>query len=545
MSTTIRSNRMTQIGILLLSWIGMPMLSGIVTILLGQDANWDLRNYHYYNPYAFLNGRLDYDALAAQIASFYNPLLYVPFYYVVNWLPPKGTAFLLGFVQGLNFPLLLVAARRFLDRVREQDAPAIAFLIAFAGISGAGNVSELGTMFSDNLLSLPVLLSLLLIVSREERLLNASWAERVSILLAAGTLVGLAAGFKQPSAVYAVGLCLAFFTFDIPFVVRFVFAFVFGVGVLIGMAASSGFWLYEMWKRFHNPLFPYFNQFFQSPMALNGDYRDVRFLPQTIGEYLVKVFCFAIEPREISEVRFQDWRLPVLYMLSIAAGIRWLSNWGSSGVSQPSFDPLKGRRSMEPFLLSFLTFSYLAWLKLFSIFRYAMVIEMLAPLGIWLMLRRLDGSIGRRRILSLVCIGAVLITTQPADWGRVRWGSDYFGAELPKLDDPDHSLVLMTGIHAISYVIPLFPPKVRFLRIQSYFNFYSEKSGYDAWMAQRIQEHHGPMFVLYRASDVQATRDALTSFGLRQSRKSCTWFTPRLEENEDAPLLFCTVKPAD
>jgi hypothetical protein len=535
---------MTQIGMLLLPWIGMPVLSGLVAILLGQDANWDLRNYHFYNPYAFLNGRLGYDALAAQIASFYNPLLYVPFYYAVNWLPPKGTAFLLGFIQGLNFPLLLVIARRLLDRVREQDASAIAFLIAVAGVSGAGNVSELGTMFSDNLLSLPVLLSLLLIVSREERLLNASWAERVSILLAAGTLVGLAAGFKQPSAVYAVGLCLAFFTFDIPFAVRFVFAFIFGVGVLIGMAASSGFWLYEMWKRFHNPLFPYFNQFFRSPMALTGDYRDVRFLPQSIGEYLMKVFCFAIAPKKISEVSFQDWRLPVLYILSLAAGIRWLSNRSSAGLSQPSFNPLKDRHSMEPFLFSFLAVSYLAWLKLFAIFRYAMVIEMLAPLGIWLMIRKLDGSIGRRRILSLICIGVVFITTQPADWGRVRWGADYFGADLPQLEDPDHTLVLMTGTDAMSYLIPLFPPKVRFLRIQSFFNLYAEKSGYDAWMAQRIQEHHGPMFVLYRASGVQAAQDALASFGLQQNRKSCTRLMPRLEENEDAPLLFCTVTPA-
>lgn len=536
---------MTQIGIFFLSWIGMPMLSGLVAVLLGQDANWDLRNYHYYNPYAFLNDRLDYDALAAQIASFYNPLLYVPFYYVVNWLPPKGATFLLGFIQGLNFPLLLAVARRFLDRAQEQDGPAIAFLIAAAGVSGAGNVSELGTMFSDNLLSLPVLLSLLLIVSREERLLLASWAERISILLAAGTFVGLAAGFKQPSAIYAVGLCLAFLTFDIPFAVRFVFSFIFGVGVLIGMSASSGFWLYELWKRFHNPLFPYFNQFFQSPMALVGDYRDTRFLPHTLGEYLMKVFCFAIEPKKISEINFQDWRLPVLYMLSLAAGIRWFANRGSAGQRLPSFNPLKAQHSMEPFLFSFLAVSYLAWLKLFSIFRYAMAIEMLAPLGIWLVIRRLDGSVGRRRILSLICIGMVVITTQPADWGRIRWGADYFGADLPQLADPDHTLVLMTGTDAMSYLIPLFPPKVRFLRIQSYFNLYTEKSGYDFWMAQRIQEHHGPMFVLYRASGVQAAQDALASFGLQQSRKSCTRLMPRLEENEEAPFLFCTVAPAD
>ena len=34
----------------------VPVLFGAIALAMGQDSNWDLRNYHWYNPYAFLQG---------------------------------------------------------------------------------------------------------------------------------------------------------------------------------------------------------------------------------------------------------------------------------------------------------------------------------------------------------------------------------------------------------------------------------------------------------------------------------------------------------
>src|SRR6266571_3367462 len=54
------------------------------SLLLGQDANWDLQNYHYYNPWAWWHGRtFTKDLAAAQIQTFHNPLLDLPFYWMV------------------------------------------------------------------------------------------------------------------------------------------------------------------------------------------------------------------------------------------------------------------------------------------------------------------------------------------------------------------------------------------------------------------------------------------------------------------------------
>ena len=47
-----------------------PFAFGLLALYLGQDGNWDLRNYHWYNAYAFLNGRYAIDILPSQTPWF-------------------------------------------------------------------------------------------------------------------------------------------------------------------------------------------------------------------------------------------------------------------------------------------------------------------------------------------------------------------------------------------------------------------------------------------------------------------------------------------
>jgi hypothetical protein len=57
--------------------------AGLVSLGLGQDASWDLKSYHYYNPWAFLNKRAAIDLAPAGIQSFHNPAADLPFYALV------------------------------------------------------------------------------------------------------------------------------------------------------------------------------------------------------------------------------------------------------------------------------------------------------------------------------------------------------------------------------------------------------------------------------------------------------------------------------
>jgi hypothetical protein len=82
---------------------------------IGQDTNWDLRNYHFYNPFAYLTGRMGHDVAVSHVATYYNPLLYIPFYYAVTGLPPKAVGFILGLLPGFNILFLYAIARRVID----------------------------------------------------------------------------------------------------------------------------------------------------------------------------------------------------------------------------------------------------------------------------------------------------------------------------------------------------------------------------------------------------------------------------------------------
>jgi len=531
----------------LAAWLMVPPLFGILSVMLGQDANWDLRNYHYYNPYSFINNRMDFDVLPSQVANFYNPLLYVPFYYAVNLFSPKGVGFLLGLIQGFNFPLLLAITRRMIPSKgsclnSSWKYGGVCFGISLIGMLGAANISELGTMFSDNLLSILILSSLLIILSAMRHLLCSGWRMKLTIVIGAGFLAGAAIGFKQPAAIYAIGLCAAFFVLKTPFMHRFFLSFFYGIGVLSGIAATGGYWLYEMWVRFKNPLFPYFNLLFQSPMATIGDYRDTQYLPDNIGEALISPFFFGFAPYEFSEVAFRDLRIPLLYVLLLALLVKRF-------VESVSFRPEQQASRTDPifdsairFLLAFGVLSYLIWLNMFAIFRYALVIELLAPLAIWLILDRMISSRIARHVAAGASLLLILATLSPADWGRVSWGEDYFGAKLPVIEKPEDTLIIMTGADPSSYLIPLFPKAVRFVRIQSYFTGpSSHPNGYDRLMESIISRHTGPMYVLYRSYENLGAISALNAYGLDLESNSCQAFKPHIESNVLYPLYFCGV----
>ena len=106
-------------------WL-VPVLFGLLSIGLGQDDNWDLRNYHWYNAYALLNGRLDLDMAPGQWQSYFNPLIDVPYYLLSTTLPGPLVGFLMGFVHGLNFVLLLAIARQLLGTGSKAIATATA-----------------------------------------------------------------------------------------------------------------------------------------------------------------------------------------------------------------------------------------------------------------------------------------------------------------------------------------------------------------------------------------------------------------------------------
>ncbi len=536
----------SRFSLSILPWIVGPLLFGCLALYLGQDANWDLRNYHFYNPYAFLFHRFNFDIAPAQVATFYNPLLYIPFYELVTRLSPKAVGFILGAVQGLNFPLLIGLARCTLSR--DTLSWWGYYAVALIGVAGAGNISEVGTIFADNLLSLLILASLWLLAANSRHLIEKKISSIFYLAGFAGILMGMATGFKQPTAAFAIGWCLAFFFIPVSLLRRISLAFFFGIGVLAGIAASGGYWLYFLWNRFSNPLFPYFNQFFHSAMASAANYRDLRFLPADLKDALLFPFIMVTNPHHTAEIDFRDIRFAVFVVFLVLAFLYTI--WKRRGFQRISRNEVQAGSSTRTlqttrfFLLAGALISYAVWLKLFSIYRYILPLEMLAPLGIFLLIDSFPWELRLQKATAVCCAVLILATLKPGNWGRVGWSSDYFGFKAPKVANPSQAMVLMTGLDPTAYVIPFFPPSIRFVRIQSYFTEPKEDpNGYDLLMHELVTKQRGPLYVLYRSYERKMSVKALDAYGLVIDRKSCLELRPHIEEHLKAPLRFCSLSP--
>jgi hypothetical protein len=366
----------------------VPVLFGLLSVALGQDDNWDLRNYHWYNPYALLNDRLHVDMAPGNWQSYFNPMIDVPYYVLNQWLPGPAVGFVMGFVHGLNFILLLAIVRLVLPR--DKADMRLCLLLAAAGMCGAGFLSEVGNTMGDNFSALFVLAALGLVLRAWDRL--QTWSGRTAaVLLLAGLVMGLGAGLKLTNTSYAVALCVALLAVPASLGLGVASAFVYGCGTLAGVAIAAGPWWWRMWRTFGNPLFPQFNSIFKSPLAQQVSVIDAFHLPHNALEALFWPFVFTAHFTRVSELAFRQAIVPALYALALVFVGRWL------------FEKVTGRApaarlsARARFLLLFALVGYLAWMKLFSIYRYLIPIEMLAPLLVWILVARLAAPRARRR----------------------------------------------------------------------------------------------------------------------------------------------------
>jgi hypothetical protein len=525
----------------LLATGGVALAYGGLALLLGQDANWDLRNYHYYNPYAFLTGRRDFDLAPAHVATFYNPLLHLPFYALAGHAPPRVTGFVLGVVQGLNFLPLCYLSYVTLLPARWRGLAAGA--LAAAGLLGAMTFSEVGTTYGDNVLSLFVLGGLALLVSAGEPLAGGRGRGALARVGLAGLLVGAAAGMKLPMAVYAVGFAIACLTLPGGRARGLGIAIAFGAGTALGFLATDGFWLLDLWQRYGNPLFPYYNHVFRSPMGALADYKDPRFVPDTWTARLLFPYRVSFAPYAAAEVRLFDLRPAALYTLLLV----WLGLAAAGrGARSEAVGPPLTRHGPARLVVVALSVSWLVWMCIFGIQRYFVPGEMLMPLAILLVADRLPLARRTRAIGAAAVLVAVTLVVVPARWERVPWGEDYFGVQVPALSDPDHTLVLLAGTDATAYLIPSFPPAVRFVRIQGYFTGpTSSPNGYDRLIAEVVRGHVGPTFAIFREHQDNAVAAAALAFhGLRARLADCRVLHTWIDQGLPDRLQFCPVERA-
>ncbi len=515
-----------------------PIAFGFLAVALGQDANWDLRNYHYYNAYAFLNGRYDIDLLPSQTPFFYNPLMDVPFYLLATHVCAKAAGFALGLVQGLNFVLLFWIAHAVLTVRKAYPKTALCAVLAALGMLGGGGIAQLGTTFGDNMTSLGVFLSAALVVRYRSRLADDFEKKAFKLALILGLPAGLAMGLKLPAAVYALGLCGGMLFAGKDWRRGIVLCLGFGLGALIGGALTYGYWAFFLQTHFGNPFFPFFNDVFQSPLAPSTSARDIQYVPHSLSDYLLMPFIFAKSSFRLGEIELRDWRLPILYvLLPLAALARLFLNRRKEDRNILSW------HAEAVYLLISFSIAYAAWLAFFSIYRYAVTLEMIAPLLIVLAVALVPLKAKKRNIAIILLLAVTALSVKPGDWTRREaWLDRFVEVNIPDLGDASNLTILMAGTEPYAHVIPAFPPEVAFVRIQSNFASPEEGKGINKLIAERIDarlQKGGRFMMLVPFWQISSSDDAASFFGLKVVPENCLSVTDKLFH--DTSLSLCPV----
>jgi len=498
---------------------------GALSVRRGQDANWDLQNYHFYNPWAWLQGRRGYayDLVAAQLQTFHSPIPDIPFYLMVSagW-DPRAIAFALAVPAGIAaFVLLKIFPLLFADLPPRDRV--IASVLAFViSVTSAMGVGTLGTTMNEWPGAALTLAGIWVLV---HALVAAPGAplSRVA-LVAAGLLCGLATGLKLTFGTFAFALCIALWLRSATpwraLLRGFREAFVFGVAVLAGTLISGGAWMWELWSTFGNPVFPYGNMWIKSPWWDFDEVIGRAYGPHTFREWIrFPLTVAAPKAFYVTETEYVDARLPLLYVLALAAGAAWIARrLGAGGAPRGSAVAATFPVTADAWRVVgvFWALSFLLWTAQHSIYRYLVPLEMLTGallVGLLLHLMRP----GRALPAAFVLMLALTTTTSAPDWWRLEFKDRWFDVRVPPVEKD--ALVLLTSDGPMSYVLPFFPADARFLGLQNNINDPERKNLLAKTIARTIKEHKGPLYSL--TYPVNTGVDTLLAHDLLRLTETC------------------------
>ena len=283
-------------------------------------------------------------------------------------------------------------------------------------------------------------------------------------------------------------------------------------GSALGWLLSCGYWAWGLWERFGNPVFPFANDLFRSPFFFTSDVpppfasglvdgfisaRDLRWRAHGVMDFLAVPFNMAIgKTSRLQEIEFRETRFALLSVVALV----WLAQEALRRARQQKVTPLP---AVGRGLLAYFLVAWVLWLKVFYYYRYALVLEFIAPLALCLLLlrvtpplpswkvlrarlrrpsggavmipaaprwrsskvwvRKRPGELSRLQQAALLAATAViLLSARRGYWGRGDWTSEWFNVKVPAVATEPGAVVLMDGPR-LSFTIPFFPPTVRFL----------------------------------------------------------------------------------
>jgi len=272
-------------------------------------------------------------------------------------------------------------------------------------------LSEAGTTIVDLITAVPVLLAYLLLLTRDDE------SAPRHACLAAGLLLGLAAGLKVTNMVFAIGAPAFLLAGPAHPRRRIASATELVLGGSVGFLVIAGWWHLALWRRFHNPVFPYFNDIFRSPDFPPLAMRDKNFVTHSPWSMLTYPYYWlvggsttTIRLSPASETDPKDARFA--FALAGALVVLVLA-------------PFRKRRLAvlarpETGLLLACAIDYPVWLYAFGIHRYMVALEIMCGAVVLVLADWLCTGFWRARLL-LVLVVLDLARVHVGSWQRLPW----------------------------------------------------------------------------------------------------------------------------
>jgi hypothetical protein len=515
-------------------YVACTILALVTNYLLGKDMASDSLSYHLYAGFNAINDRFAQDYFAAGPQSYFNPYVYVPFYFLIR----SGLSSLeISSALAIAHSVMLWLTYELAVSVCPSDDTHKRLMFGLCGVAFALInpilLQQIGSTFADITTGELILAGWLLLALS----VRTPSAGRV---ICAGLLCGVATGLKLTNAVHAISGFAVLIMLPLTLRGRIRQGLAYGISLGLGFVLIAAPWSYRLEQRFGNPLFPLMNNVFRSPEYTTETAQALRFIPASVTEALWRPFAM-IDPVTMvhEELRAPDARYAVLLILIGALFCRWLWQRRAASSSQPvaATDSVSARTLGA--LGCGLALDWLAWLSGSGNSRYFLPMSSVAAVVIVALLFRLFAT--QPKALNYVLAGILglqgvqLWMGAEYRWNQAPWDDHWINIAVPAKLAFEPNLFLTMGTQTNSFIAPYLAPGAGLINFSGLYTLGPDGAGgsHIKAMINRYAPHIRMLIRgerLYRDDerhmpDRAEVNDALGPFSLRVDDSDCATIT--------------------
>lgn len=242
----------------------------LIPISLGQiGISWDMLNHHIYLGWTAEHPRFDRDYLAASYQAYQYPYLYWPVYKLaVSGASGVTAGVVLALLHLVAVPPVWLLARVCIPGEQLYDLGMRAIAVALAFTSSL--VLSLFDSTSNDLMAAAPLVWALALAFLPLDLKQPRWLTVDRAVVLSGFFAGVSVAFKLSNAPLAILLPLIWLLYAGTFgqrIKRLVWG---GLATMAGYVLAYGYWGWQLWVHFGNPVYPFFDPQFAPLRELLG-----------------------------------------------------------------------------------------------------------------------------------------------------------------------------------------------------------------------------------------------------------------------------------